>query len=127
MRWASAPGVTTLQQGLGATGSARTVGLVPSLPEKPMTRIAGIFTLVVGAVSTYLLLAGLFPSDLAQPSDPTVADIVFLNRGVIWVSRLLLVSAAVVLAMGGVFIAVSIRRELQRADTQLDRDFRRPT
>jgi hypothetical protein len=34
--------------------------------------------------------------------------IVFDNRGVLWAARLLLVSAAGVLAFGGVFIVVSI-------------------
>lgn len=34
-------------------------------------------------------------------------DTIFDNRGVIWAARLLLVSAAAVLAFGGVFIVVS--------------------
>jgi len=54
-----------------------------------------------------LLAVGLYPADLPAKQDPTFIDTVFDNRGVVWMARLLLVSAAAVLAFGGVFIVLS--------------------
>ena len=59
---------------------------------------------LAGAV---LLAIGMFPADLPTKADPTFIDTIFDNRGVIWAARLLLVSAAGVLAFGGVFIVAS--------------------
>jgi hypothetical protein len=58
-------------------------------------------------VAVALLAIGLFPADLPANGSPTFIDTIFDNRGVIWAARLLLVSAAAVLAFGGVFIVVS--------------------
>lgn len=63
---------------------------------------------MVGALAIALLVKGLYPVDLPESHDPDFVDVVFDNRGVIWAARLLLVSAAGVLAFGGIFIVVSI-------------------
>ncbi|HVD38312.1 MAG TPA: hypothetical protein VNC15_05740 [Solirubrobacterales bacterium] len=60
------------------------------------------------AAAVALLVKGLYPADLPQSSSPDFIDNTFDNRGVLWAARLLLVSAAGVLAVGGVFIVVSI-------------------
>ncbi|HEX5989451.1 MAG TPA: hypothetical protein VFY75_04470 [Solirubrobacterales bacterium] len=59
------------------------------------------------AVCIALLVKGLYPVDLPLTKNPDFIDNVFDNRGVVWAARLLLVSAAAVLAFGGVFIVVS--------------------
>ena len=59
------------------------------------------------AVGIALLVKGLYPVDLPLTKNPDFIDNVFDNRGVVWAARLLLVSAAAVLAFGGVFIVVS--------------------
>ena len=64
--------------------------------------------LLIGiAVLVGLLVKGLYPSDLPTSTNPDFIDNIFDNRAVIWAARLLLVSAAAVLAFGGVFIVVS--------------------
>jgi hypothetical protein len=54
------------------------------------------------------LVKALYPVDLPVQASPGFIETVFANRLVVWAARLLLVSAAAVLAFGGVFIAVSI-------------------
>jgi hypothetical protein len=65
--------------------------------------------LIIGAcvVGVVLLIKGLYPADLPAPTNPDFIDNIFDNRAVVWAARLLLVSAAAVLAFGGVFIVVS--------------------
>jgi hypothetical protein len=60
------------------------------------------------AIAVVLLVKGLYPADLPESRNPDFVDNVFDNRGVLWAARLLLVSAAGVLACGGVFIVISI-------------------
>jgi hypothetical protein len=72
-------------------------------------RGAGIgIALLVGAVALMLLVKGLYPADLPAGRNPDFVDTIFDNRGVVWAARLLLVSAAAVLAFGGIFIVLSI-------------------
>ncbi|HKH64756.1 MAG TPA: hypothetical protein VKA35_04770 [Solirubrobacterales bacterium] len=54
-----------------------------------------------------LLIKGLYPADLPTTKDPDFIDNVFDNRAVVWAARLLLVSAAAILAFGGLFIVIS--------------------
>jgi hypothetical protein len=68
--------------------------------------MAALFLLAL-PVGVVFLAIGLFPADLPVNDDPSFIDTIFDNRGVIWAARLLLVSAAAVLAFGGVFIVVS--------------------
>jgi hypothetical protein len=63
---------------------------------------------VACAIAIVLLVKGLYPADLPESRNPDFVDNVFDNRGVLWAARLLLVSAAAVLACGGVFVVVSI-------------------
>lgn len=63
---------------------------------------------VASAVAVVLLVKGLYPADLPKSRNPDFVDNVFDNRGVLWAARLLLVSAAGVLAFGGIFILISI-------------------
>jgi hypothetical protein len=60
------------------------------------------------AIALVLLVKGLYPADLPESRSPDFVDNIFDNRGVLRAARLLLVSAAGVLAFGGIFIVVSI-------------------
>lgn len=68
--------------------------------------MAGLL-LVAAVLGVVLLAIGMFPADLPSKTSPSFIDTIFDNRGVIWAARLLLVSAAAVLAFGGVFIVAS--------------------
>lgn len=70
-------------------------------------QVLAILFLIAVLAGLVWLAVGLFPTDLPTNSDPSFIDTIFDNRGVIWASRLLLVSAAAVLALGGVFIVAS--------------------
>lgn len=78
--------------------------------------ILGFLLFVVLLVGLILLVKGLFPSDLPNASDPNFIDAIFNNKAVIWAARILLVSAAVVLAMGGVFIITSTVVRMRKGD-----------
>ena len=71
------------------------------------TRLLGVVLLVGLATLLAILVKGLYPSDLPIDKNPDFIDNIFDNRAVIWAARLLLVSAAAVLAVGGVFIVAS--------------------
>jgi hypothetical protein len=74
-------------------------------------------TLLAVLIAAALLLAvGLFPADLPANGEPSFLDTVFDNRAVIWASRLLLVSAAVVLAFGGIFVIASTVVRMKNGD-----------
>lgn len=64
--------------------------------------------LVVAALGFALLIKGLYPADLPASPNPDFVDNVFANRAVLLAARVLLVSAAGVLGLGGIFIAASI-------------------
>lgn len=70
--------------------------------------VAGVISLAAAFVAVALLVKGLYPTDLPANRHPDYIDNIFDNRGVLWAARMLLVSAAAVLAFGGVFIVVSI-------------------
>lgn len=72
--------------------------------------------LVVAAIGIGLLVRGLYPVDLPASQDPDFIDNVFDNRLVLLAARLLLVSAAGVLAFGGAFIAVSIGSRMKNRE-----------
>lgn len=71
-------------------------------------RTARVVAGVVVAAGVGLLAQGLYPADLPESRNPDFVDNVFDNRAVLWAARLLLVSAAGVLAFGGIFIVLSI-------------------
>ena len=63
------------------------------------------FAILIGVA---FLVIGLAPTELPPDKGSNFIDTVFHNKGVILAARLLLVSAVVVLAVGGVFIVNSI-------------------
>lgn len=71
-------------------------------------RASRMAVLIGAAVAIALLARGLYPTDLHPSPHPDFVDNIFDNRGVLWAARLLLVSAAGVLAFGGSFIVLSI-------------------
>jgi hypothetical protein len=59
-------------------------------------------------VAAALLIKGLYPTDLPSAKDPAFIDSIFHNRAVIWAARLLLMSTAAVLGLGGLFTVISM-------------------
>ena len=78
--------------------------------------VLGFVVFLVLLAGLVLLLEGLFPSDLPHASDPNFIDAIFSNKAVVWAARILLVSASVVLAVGGVFIVVSTVVRMRKGD-----------
>lgn len=77
---------------------------IPYRTTRAIFTTAAALSLVAGGA---VLCAALFPRHVPTPHDPHVLDLVFDNGPVIWASRLLLVSAAFVLAVGDAFIVAS--------------------
>lgn len=73
----------------------------------PVGTALALLFIVACVVGVVLLVKGLYPADLPSTTNPDFIDNVFDNRAVVWAARLLLVSAAAVLAFGGVFIVIS--------------------
>lgn len=67
-------------------------------------------------VAVALLAKGLYPTELPSSPNPDFVDNIFDNRGVLWAARLLLVSAAGVLAFGGIFIVLSIGMRMKSGE-----------
>jgi hypothetical protein len=85
------------------------VSEVRTTQTRTWQRSTTLFLLLFICISGLVLLAkGLYPVDLPSARDPDFIDTIFDNRAVLWVARLLLVSAAGVLTFGGFFIVVSI-------------------
>lgn len=78
-----------------------------SSEEKKPGALPALAVALVCVAGVALLAKGLYPVQLPPTANPDFIDNVFDNRAVIWAARLLLVSAAAVLAFGGLFIAVS--------------------
>lgn len=68
------------------------------------------------AIGAAALCVALFPSRLPVPQNPQVLDVVFDNRPVVWAARLLLVSIAFVLAVGGAFVVASTVVRMRNGD-----------
>jgi hypothetical protein len=81
-----------------------------------LSKGAAISALILSAVGAVLLAKGLYPVDLPSVKNPDFIDTVFDNRAVLWTARLLLVSAAIVLVFGGVFIVVSIGTRMKKGE-----------
>lgn len=77
---------------------------------------AAVGLLLVVAVGIAFLIRGLYPADLPEIRNPDFVDNVFDNRAVLLAARLLLVSAAGVLAFGGLFIVVSIGNRMKNGE-----------
>jgi hypothetical protein len=80
------------------------------------TTFFGVVLLIGLLVLLFLLVKGLYPADLPIDKNPDFIDNIFDNRAVIWAARLLLVSAAAVLAFGGVFIVVSTGIRMKKGE-----------
>lgn len=79
------------------------------------TALAAVsFALATAGVAA--LCAALFPRHVPTPRDPHVLDIVFDSAPVVWAARLLLVSVAFVLAVGGAFVVVSTIVRMRNGD-----------
>lgn len=86
-------------------------------PERSRaSSILGSVVVLAILAGLFFLLKGLFPTDLPHTDDPNFIDAIFSNKAVIWAARILLVSAAVVLAVGGVFIIASTVVRMKKGD-----------
>lgn len=77
---------------------------------------AAIGLVVLAVIGVGLMVKGLYPADLPRSRNPDFVDNVFANRAVLLAARLLLVSAAAVLALGGLFIVVSIGHRMRNRE-----------
>jgi hypothetical protein len=75
---------------------------------------AALFALTTAGVAA--LCVALFQGRLPEPQQAHVVNLVFDSRPVIWAARLLLVSAAFVLAAGGAFIVASTVARMRNGD-----------
>lgn len=80
------------------------------------SKVAAFIFVALIAVAGFFLVCGLVPTDLPPDKSANFIDSIFHNRGVVLAARLLLVSAAVVLAMGGVFIMISMGIRMARGE-----------
>jgi len=74
---------------------------------RAVTTVAATAALPLTTAGVATLCVTLFPPHVPTSRDPHVLDLVFDSGPVIWATRLLLVSAALVLAVGGAFIVAS--------------------
>ncbi|HMJ04278.1 MAG TPA: hypothetical protein VK506_15160 [Conexibacter sp.] len=63
--------------------------------------------LTVVAASLAWLCVALFPTALLTPQNPDYLDNIFASREIVWIARLWLASAALVLVVAGVFVVTS--------------------
>ncbi|HEX4805446.1 MAG TPA: hypothetical protein VFU94_06060 [Conexibacter sp.] len=75
---------------------------------------AALLSLTTVAVAA--LSAALYPRRLPPLHDARVVDVVFGSQPVIWAARLLFVSLACVLAVGGAFVVVSAVARMRNGD-----------
>ncbi len=78
--------------------------------------VVAALLLSIVAAGAVGLCAALFPDRLPAPGDPDVIDLVFDSRPVVWAARLLLVSAAFVLAVGGAYVVASTVVRMRNGD-----------
>ncbi|HKT84016.1 MAG TPA: hypothetical protein VJQ84_09305 [Solirubrobacterales bacterium] len=80
------------------------------------SKVAAFVLVALIATAGFFLVCGLAPADLPPDNSANFIDSIFHNKGVVLAARLLLVSAAVVLAMGGVFIMISMGIRMARGE-----------
>ena len=83
-------------------------------PQRNAARNLGL--LVVALLVVALLVKGLYPADLSPHTDSDFVNSIFHNKGVVLAARLLLVSAAVVLAVAGVYIVLSVAIRMKKGE-----------
>ena len=67
-----------------------------------------LYALALVAAVVVALYFGLWPGHVPTPRNPSFGDNVFASAPVVFAARLILLSAGVVLAFGGVFVIASI-------------------
>jgi hypothetical protein len=82
----------------------------------PRRRAVALSLLLFCIAAVAVLIKGLYPVDLPSAHNPDFIDTTFNNRAVLWTARILLVSAAVVLAYGGFFIVISIGMRMKNGE-----------
>lgn len=87
-----------------------------SQPTGRATSTALVVLASLMIIGVAVLCAALFPSHVPTPRDPRVLDVVFDSGPVVWATRLLLVSAAFVLAVGGAFVVTSTVVRMRNGD-----------
>jgi hypothetical protein len=88
-----------------SSGPTHRPDVEPSPGESKLS--ASFFSFFILVAMAFLVL-GLAPTDLPPDKGSNFIGTIFHNKGVILAARLLLVSAAIVLAVGGLFIVNSI-------------------
>ena len=86
---------------------------------KRTARAATLTSAALASLTTIgvaVLSAALYPRRLPALRDPQVVSVVFDSQPVIWAARLLLVSAAFVLAVGGAFVVASTAVRTRNGD-----------
>lgn len=78
-----------------------------SIESSKKRKLVVIVLAALGIAIVALIARGLYPADLPARPAPFI-DTIFANPLVSWAARLLLISGAVVIAFGGVFISLSI-------------------
>jgi hypothetical protein len=86
--------------------------------EEPgaLAKLAAILIVLVAFAGIYFLVKDLYPEELDTKADPGFIDSIFDNKVVVLFARLLLVSGALVLAFGGVFIIASTVVRMKNKD-----------
>lgn len=77
-------------------------------------RIAASVAIVAAAIAG--LSAALFPAPLPTPHDADYVDNIFNSRPIVWIARLALVSAAVVVAVASAFAVASTAARMRNGD-----------
>jgi hypothetical protein len=103
-------------------GLTEVVDLAIGLTDR-LTRMLANALLVLGGLAVFLILAAValsvpvavvyaiikaYPGDVATKANPSWLDLVFENTYVVYSARIVLISFALVLLFGGVYIALSI-------------------
>jgi hypothetical protein len=97
-------------------GSKRSDDQSIGRPVGGVSNLIGVLFLFAIVVGVMFMVVGLAPTDLPPDRGSNFIDTVFHNKGVILAARLLLVSAAVVLAVGGIFIVSSIVVRMRKGE-----------
>lgn len=86
---------------------------------KPTARVATLTFATLLSLTTFgvaTLSAALYPRRLPPLHDTYLIDVVFGSQPVVWAARLVLVSGAFVLAVGGAFVVVSTLVRMRNGD-----------
>ena len=88
----------------------------PENEPGPVAKVAALLIVLAIFAGIYFLVKDLYPEELHGKADPGFVDNIFDNKVVVLFARLLLVSGALVLAFGGVFIITSTAVRMKNQD-----------